>query len=88
MEQSTEFYTGMLRPEVQPFTLSYANFDRIGILSVYLLLIMTYGSCYTYLVEFLLTAVNAVNAPCFYYKNKSLNQQFFYFFSTAMKCII
>lgn len=75
--QSTEFYTGMLRPEVQPFTLSYANFDRIGIPFVYLLLIMTNGSRFTYLVDFLLTAVNA---PCFYYKNKAQNQQFFAIF--------
>ena len=84
-EQSTEFYTGMLRPEFQPFTLPYAIFDRIGIPFVYLLLIMTNGSRFTYLVEFLLTAVNA---PYFYYKNKAQNQQFFLFFSTAMKCII
>ena len=60
--KSTEFYTGRLRPEVQPCNLSYANFDRIGIPFVYLLLIMTNGSSFTYLVESLLTAVNA---PCF-----------------------
>ena len=85
--QSTEFYTGRLSREVQPFTLSHANFDRKGIPFVYLLLIMTNSSSFTYLVESLLTAVNA---PCFYYKNKSLNQQFFlsFYFSQPWNSLV
>ena len=85
--QSTEFYTGRLRPEVQPFTISYANFDRRGIPLVYLLLITTNSSSFAYLVKSLLTAVNP---PCFYYKNKSLNQQFFlsFYFSKPWNALV
>ena len=35
---STKFYTGRLRPEVQPLTLLYTIFDRKGLSLVYLLL--------------------------------------------------
>ena len=37
-EYSKWFYTGMLRPEVQPFILLYTIFDRKGTPFVYLLL--------------------------------------------------
>ena len=35
---STKFYTGRLRPKVQPLTLLYTIFDRKGLSLVYLLL--------------------------------------------------
>ena len=59
---STNFYTGRLRPEVQPLTLLCTNVHLKGPPSVYLLL--TNGTPFTYLVLIsasLLTAVNALS---------------------------
>ena len=55
-----KFYTGGLRPEVQPFTLEYTFFERKGTPFVYLL--SKNGTPFTYLVqnlEYLSTALNA-----------------------------
>ena len=42
---------GKAQPRSNPVPLSYANFDRIGISFVYLLLIMTNGPSFTYLLN-------------------------------------
>ena len=45
---STKFYTGRLRPEIQPLTLLYTIFERNGTPFVYIL--WTNSTPFTYLV--------------------------------------
>ena len=59
-EYSTKFYTGRLRPEVQPLTHQYTIFDRKGTPFTYL--VYTFAS--------LLTAVNALS-----FKQESITKQ-------------
>ena len=60
---STNFYTGRLRPEVQPLTLLYTIFQGKGAPFVYLL--FTYCTPFTYLVYNFVSLSTAVNALSF-----------------------
>ena len=59
---------GRLRPEIQPLTLLYTIFDRIGTPLIYNLLIKINGTPFTYPVKNVVSLLTAVNTLSFKYE--------------------